>query len=241
MKKNVMMRLACFLLVAVLISTSAISGTYAKYVTADEGSDTARVAKWGVVASVDGTLFNDSYQDNKTTWTENEEGLAITVQAATKDQKVVAPGTKNDEGMTIILEGAPEVDVEVVFTFKANEEIYAGAGGYTDAEGAYEAVFYEDEEKYVGYGVYDIVVSRELCEYPKTEWKCILRPGDRCLSIHLPRGSDITREAIDRAVNAAYEVIRKGYPEYADAPIHGASWLLDPGLAAFLKPDVPRR
>ena len=112
-----------------------------------------------------------------------------------------------------------------------------GAGGYTDAEGAYEAVFYEDEEKYVGYGVYDIVASRELCEYPKTEWKCILRPGDRCLSIHLPRGSDITREAIDRAVNAAYEVIRNGYPEYADAPIHGASWLLDPGLAAFLKPD----
>ena len=31
MKRNVMMRLASFLLVAVLISTSAISGTYAKY------------------------------------------------------------------------------------------------------------------------------------------------------------------------------------------------------------------
>ena len=61
MKKNVMMRLASFLLVAVLISTSAISGTYAKYVTTAEGKETARVAKWGVQVGVAG--FSDAAAD----------------------------------------------------------------------------------------------------------------------------------------------------------------------------------
>ena len=157
MKKNVMMRLASFLLVAVLISTSAISGTYAKYVTADEGSDKARVAKWGVVASVDGTLFSDSYQDEKTTWTENEEGLDITVQAKTKDQKVVAPGTENNEGITVILTGTPEVDVKVEFKFEATKEIKLAAGTYTDytkpsahvaGEVVYDEEFTLDEDYY---------------------------------------------------------------------------------------------
>ena len=63
MKKNVMMRLACFLLVAVLISTSAISGTYAKYVTEGSSKDTARVAKWGVTVSADySNLFTKTYE-----------------------------------------------------------------------------------------------------------------------------------------------------------------------------------
>ena len=48
MKKNKMMRLASVLLIAVMISTSAISGTYAKYVTEGAAQDDARVAHWGV-------------------------------------------------------------------------------------------------------------------------------------------------------------------------------------------------
>ena len=47
MKKNRMMRLAAFLLVCVLLTTSVISGTYAKYVSTTTDSDSARVAKWG--------------------------------------------------------------------------------------------------------------------------------------------------------------------------------------------------
>lgn len=46
MTKNKMMRIASVLLVAVLLSTCAISGTFAKYVSEATGSDTARVAKW---------------------------------------------------------------------------------------------------------------------------------------------------------------------------------------------------
>lgn len=48
MKKNRMMRLASVLLVCVLLTTSVISGTFAKYISTASGSDTARVAKWDI-------------------------------------------------------------------------------------------------------------------------------------------------------------------------------------------------
>ena len=57
MKKNKMMRIASVLLVAVLLSTCAISGTFAKYVTTDSGSDSARVAKFAFTVSENGTDF----------------------------------------------------------------------------------------------------------------------------------------------------------------------------------------
>ena len=48
MKKNVMMRVASALLVAVLMTTCAISGTFAKYTSSKTDSDSARVAVWGL-------------------------------------------------------------------------------------------------------------------------------------------------------------------------------------------------
>lgn len=51
MKKNKMMRAASFLLVAVLLTTSVISGTFAKYVSTATAADTARVAKWKIMVN----------------------------------------------------------------------------------------------------------------------------------------------------------------------------------------------
>ena len=114
MKKNRMMRLASMLLVAVLVSTSAISGTYAKYVTMDTASDTARVAKFGVTVEATSDMFSDSYKDTKTPYTPGETGDSITVQSATKWDDVIAPGTKG--AMTdVLITGTPEVDVRVTY------------------------------------------------------------------------------------------------------------------------------
>ena len=115
MKKNLMMRLASFLLVAVLISTSAISGTYAKYVTQNDSTDKARVAKFGVTIEVDDeTMFSDSYKDEATAYIEDEKVAEITVQADTEGTNVVAPGTKGAlAGFKVT--GTPEVDVEVTY------------------------------------------------------------------------------------------------------------------------------
>ena len=85
MKKNKMMRIASVLLVAVLLSTCAISGTFAKYVTEVSADDTARVAAWGFgnTTSIDFELFSTSYNSGK-------------INSSNTD-KVIAPGASQTE------------------------------------------------------------------------------------------------------------------------------------------------
>ena len=99
MRKNKMMRAASALMVAVLLTTCTISGTFAKYVTTAEGYDTARVAKWGVeVSGIAQDVFKTTYD---------------TSVVSSNTDKLVAPGTKNGDGVTFKLTGKPEVSVRV--------------------------------------------------------------------------------------------------------------------------------
>ena len=135
MKKNRMMRVASALLVAVLLSTSAISGTFAKYVTTESGSDSARVAKFGVNITVDGGLFSETYIDAPAT------GDTVTVKTSGNVDdisKLVAPGTKSAEnGLNFSVTGTPEVDVRVYFDttdFGSNvdKDVFLKAATYDD-------------------------------------------------------------------------------------------------------------
>ena len=109
MKKNKMMRLASGLLVAVLLTTCAISGTFAKYVTSDTGSDIARVARWGVQVDANGDLFLVEYATTDKTTYDGD----VSVKSG-NTWKVVAPGTNGaiDE---VALAGTPEVAVNVTY------------------------------------------------------------------------------------------------------------------------------
>lgn len=107
MKKNKMMRLASVLLVAVILTTCAISGTFAKYVTSGSGNDTARVAKFGVTVSGTADTFKETYAKNDDSFT-----LAANTVVSTED--VVAPGTSGDMAAFTIT-GTPEVAVRVAF------------------------------------------------------------------------------------------------------------------------------
>ncbi len=102
MKKNKMMRIASVLLVAVLMSTCAISGTFAKYVTSANSSDSARVAKFGVTITANGNIFAASYDST------------VAADGATPDD-VVAPGTSGNLA-SMTLSGKPEVSVKVTYT-----------------------------------------------------------------------------------------------------------------------------
>ena len=61
MRKNKMMRLASGLLVAVLLTTCTISGTFAKYVTSAKADSSARVAKFGVEVTAEVAPFLAEY------------------------------------------------------------------------------------------------------------------------------------------------------------------------------------
>lgn len=130
MKKNRMMRLASVLLVCVLMTTSVISGTFAKYTTSAEAEDTARVARWGVELAVTGgdTLFSKEYDGTDS---------RITVKSSDTED-VVAPGTQNTTGVTFTLNGTPEVATKVTASIGAAEDVFLK---YTDELGT-EQTYY---------------------------------------------------------------------------------------------------
>lgn len=142
-RTNKAARTAAALLVLVLITTCIIGGTLAKYITKDQGSDSARVAKFGVVASAKGDLFGTSYANDGTTYVSDSKsqvvhfdgcatntGLTVNAyQQATGADRVVAPGTFNNKGMTFQVKGTPEVATE--FTF---EDYKSGTDKYVDSD-----------------------------------------------------------------------------------------------------------
>ena len=135
MRKNKIMRVASALLVAVLLSTCAISSTFAKYVTSDSSGDVARVAKWGVVVSVTGTLYGDKYakEGNKITALTTDDAVSVKRTQSTSTNSgannVVAPGTSSDEGFHIAVNGKPEVDTVVTVNVDT-ENIFLANGKY---------------------------------------------------------------------------------------------------------------
>lgn len=130
MKKNKMMRIASILLVVTLLSTCVISGTFAKYVTKAEGTDEARVAKWGVLLSLNaGNTFSNEYKTHDTTYTS-----AVSVKSE-DDANVVAPGTSAaDIGAEIkaSISGKPEVATRYAITIENIKDIVLPAGEHTD-------------------------------------------------------------------------------------------------------------
>ena len=114
MKKNIMMRMAAVLLVGVLLTTSVIGGTFAKYVTSDTETDTARVAKWGVEVDVviDGA-FATEYDIKTATDDLNGTAIAKSVVNVAADKNLVAPGTEGTLLAKAAISGAPEVAVNI--------------------------------------------------------------------------------------------------------------------------------
>ena len=102
MKKTKLMRAALLLLVLTLVTSCFVGGTFAKYTTSAEGSDTARVAKWGVKITANGATFAKEY----------DSGVATKTVLSADDSKVVAPGTKGDM-VKMTITGTPEVAVSV--------------------------------------------------------------------------------------------------------------------------------
>lgn len=105
MKKNKMLRMASSMLILTLLTISIIGGAFAKYTTTGTGTDTARVAKWGVKVSSEGNAFAKEYDTNV--------GGAITKSVVSADdKKLVAPGTSGNL-LESSITGTPEVAVSV--------------------------------------------------------------------------------------------------------------------------------
>ena len=133
MKKTKVMRLLSLLLVMTLISTCAISGTFAKYVTRASGEDQARVAKWGVLVSVDGGVFADKYAATDEAYT--KAGGEYSVVSSVEGEQVVAPGTNSKQAngnLVAKVTGTPEVAARYTLEGSNIKDVVLPAGTYTD-------------------------------------------------------------------------------------------------------------
>jgi hypothetical protein len=121
MKTNKMMRIASVLLVAVLLTTCVISGTFAKYVTTTSVTDSARVAYWGFVEPAS-TTFN-LFDHGETTIFDGTGANAKLIAPGTSGSATFAMAYTNYTGDTI---KAPEVPysftVDVTVNDAANYE-----------------------------------------------------------------------------------------------------------------------
>ena len=128
MKKNRFIKLASGLLVLCLMTTCVIGATLAKYTTAKDTQDSARVAKWGVrITAATNSAF-------KTEYNKKDSSTELSVQSSSTD-KVVAPGTSGSAAQFRI-SGTPEVAVRLSFAMTDVEEVKLTAGTYTNTDGA---------------------------------------------------------------------------------------------------------
>ena len=108
MKKNAMLKIAAILLVAVLLTTCAISSTFAKYVqTGNANGSSARVAKWGV-------QVNANFASTAAIFAEEYGSAGAAHVSASAD--VVAPGTEGAITITGVATGTPEVNGVITIT-----------------------------------------------------------------------------------------------------------------------------
>lgn len=105
------MRVAGLLLALVLVTSCFVGGTFAKYVTSGRGDDSARVAKFGVEITANGTMFAKEYDTDDT----NVKATIAQSVVSSDDSKLVAPGTKGNM-VSMTLTGTPEVAVRVQYT-----------------------------------------------------------------------------------------------------------------------------
>ena len=124
MKKNNMMRLASILLVLVLLTTSVISGTFAKYTTeANSTTDTAKVAKWNVLLNGEQMTAAHTFTFDLFNTVIDTKNDATETDIATADGSIIAPGTKGQ--MSFELKNFSEVVAEytIDYSITNNENI----------------------------------------------------------------------------------------------------------------------
>ena len=109
-KKNWTLRAAVLMFALVLITSCFVGGTFAKYVTSGSGTDSARVAKFGVTVTASGDLFAKEYA------TDDQTVVGTIAKSVISTDKVVAPGTaSNGDFVAATVTGTPEVAVRVSY------------------------------------------------------------------------------------------------------------------------------
>ncbi len=109
-----------------------------------------------------------------------------------------------------------------------------GSAGAEEEAGSFNADFIETEDLYICRKIKDGRALSERVEYKKSEWECVLNSGGSVLSVHIPKNTDVTHEAVERDFNSALVQAKKIFPEHNINHLMCCSWLLDFTLEKLL-------
>lgn len=104
----------------------------------------------------------------------------------------------------------------------------------TDTEGSFSVSYTEKSDEFIGYPCINACVSPVPVSYKKAEWEIALKNGDGVAGIHIPRGADLSHDAMWESFRLSLKMTRERYPEFSAKGIHCATWMLDPRLTELL-------
>lgn len=161
MKKNKMFILGLLTLFVAVLSLSLVSGTYAKYVTSESGSDSARVAKWGVVVTGTADTFKETYE-------KDDNNFTLAANTVVSTEKVVAPGTSGSM-VAFTITGTPEVAVNVKFEGRlelGDKWVVSGSTYYCPIEIKVGDTTFKGMD-YANADAFEAAVNAKIAEYSK--------------------------------------------------------------------------
>lgn len=104
-----------------------------------------------------------------------------------------------------------------------------------DGDGALFTDFEENKGEYIAYTVKNGYVMPERKSFLKSEWSILLSKGDKIVSLHIPRGVDVSRESVKKTVTEGMKIVRERYGEDIKFA-YCRSWLLSPNIFDCLSP-----
>lgn len=137
---SIMMRVACVLLVMVMVSIHMMSGLYARYITSGSGEDAARVAKF----DVDVTGTPDAIEIDCTQSTDGSLTITVTNKSEVAVRYDVIVAFKNDiPGVSTMLDTAAGAVDSLTTTYSNAGTLAVGA-----ASQAHELSFHVDTDAF---------------------------------------------------------------------------------------------
>lgn len=113
-----------------------------------------------------------------------------------------------------------------------------GSKGFTDEDGAFTATFNETTDVFIGHTTQNGKIQPTPTVFHKSEWECIVRPGDDTIGLHIPRKTNLDPEYVSESLREGLELAKKFYPEFSPKFIVCTSWLLSPAIVDILGADA---
>ena len=112
-------------------------------------------------------------------------------------------------------------------------------GTVGEDETAFVATFTETPDAFEGYeaDLKNAVVLPTPVTLKKSEWEVVADEKTHTVNVHIPEDGAFTPEAIKAAYRDCLDMLARCFPDFHPRAFTCHSWMMDPQLAQFLRPE----